>query len=96
MEDPHGGGSARIGLTARQPAAARDDGPPGIATAVRQQRLKPGMIDNFGLLLSHGLMLLAAWRLLARADLNDPAALPPEPAPAKPRRRPFRKAVHGA
>ena len=29
------------------------------------------MIDNFALALSHGLMLLAAWRLLARPDLDD-------------------------
>jgi hypothetical protein len=29
------------------------------------------MIDNFALLLSHGLMLLAAWRLLSRPDLDD-------------------------
>lgn len=34
------------------------------------------MIDNFALALSHGLMLLAAWRLLARADLDDDAAPP--------------------
>ena len=37
------------------------------------------MIDLFALGLTHGLMLLAAWRLLARADLNDdpvPAAKP--------------------
>ena len=34
------------------------------------------MIDNFALGLSHGLMLLAAWRLLARPDLNDDAATP--------------------
>jgi hypothetical protein len=58
------------------------------------------MIDNFGLLLSHGLMLLAAWRLLSRPDLNDPAALPPEPAPepapAKARRWTLRKAARGA
>ena len=42
------------------------------------------MIDNFALALSHGLMLLAAWRLLARADLDDDSAPPPEPddAPA--------------
>ena len=32
------------------------------------------MIDNFALALSHGLMLLAAWRLLSRADLDDDAA----------------------
>ncbi len=44
------------------------------------------MIDNFALALSHGLLMLAAWRLLARADLDDSAA--PEPAPpAKPDRR---------
>jgi len=29
------------------------------------------MIDLFSLGLSHGLMLLAAWRLLSRPDLND-------------------------
>jgi hypothetical protein len=44
------------------------------------------MIDLFALGLTHGLMLLAAWRLLARADLNDdrtPAAKPdPDPADA--------------
>jgi hypothetical protein len=35
------------------------------------------MIDNFALGLSHGLMLLAAWRLLSRADLDEDAAAPP-------------------
>ena len=29
------------------------------------------MIDNFALGLTHGLMLLAAWRLLWRPDLDD-------------------------
>ncbi len=29
------------------------------------------MIDNFALLLSHGLLLLAAWRLIARPDLDE-------------------------
>jgi hypothetical protein len=34
------------------------------------------MIDNFSLALSHGLMLLAAWRLIFRPDLdNDRAAV---------------------
>ena len=33
------------------------------------------MIDNFALGLTHGLMLLAAWRLLARGDLEDDEAL---------------------
>jgi hypothetical protein len=28
------------------------------------------MIDNFSLALTHGLMLLAAWRLLFRPDLD--------------------------
>lgn len=38
------------------------------------------MIDHFALALTHGLMLLAGWRLLARADLNaDPAPPAPEP-----------------
>ena len=29
------------------------------------------MIDNFALGLTHALLLLAAWRLLFRADLDD-------------------------
>ncbi|MES2753575.1 MAG: hypothetical protein V4659_02810 [Pseudomonadota bacterium] len=29
------------------------------------------MIDNFSLFVSHGLMLLAAWRLLHRPDLDS-------------------------
>jgi len=29
------------------------------------------MIDNFSLLLSHGLVLVAFWRLLSRPDLDD-------------------------
>ena len=29
------------------------------------------MIDNFALAVSHGLLLLAAWRLLSRPDLDD-------------------------
>lgn len=35
------------------------------------------MIDNFALALSHGLILLAAWRLLQRPDLDDPDATGP-------------------
>ena len=35
------------------------------------------MIDNFSLALTHGLLLLVAWRLLFRADLDDDA--PSEP-----------------
>jgi hypothetical protein len=45
------------------------------------------MIDNFALALSHGLLLLTAWRLLSRPDLDDPSA--PEPAPAAKRGRFF-------
>lgn len=38
------------------------------------------MIDQFVLLLTHGLMLLAAWRLLSRPDLDDDnAESAPEP-----------------
>lgn len=29
------------------------------------------MIDALSLLISHGVILLAAWRLLSRADLDD-------------------------
>ena len=36
------------------------------------------MIDHFALAVSHGLMLLAAWRLIARPDLDDDDA-PPVP-----------------
>lgn len=43
------------------------------------------MIDNFSLGLSHGLMLLAAWLLLRRPDLDRET--PPASKPAKPRRR---------
>lgn len=39
------------------------------------------MIDNFALGLTHGLLILAAWRLLSRADLDDAAAPAPDPLP---------------
>ena len=39
------------------------------------------MIDHFSLALTHGLMLLAAWRLLARADLDQELAAPEPRAP---------------
>jgi hypothetical protein len=29
------------------------------------------MIDNFALALTHGLLLLVAWRLMSRPDLDD-------------------------
>jgi hypothetical protein len=47
------------------------------------------MIDNFALAISHGVIILAAWRLLWRADLDDDSA--PDAAPARPflrRRKP--------
>ena len=53
------------------------------------------MIDNFALALSHGLLLLAAWRLVRRADLDDAGVAPP-PAPEAKARRPFGKAPSGA
>ena len=34
------------------------------------------MIDNFALALTHGLMLIALWRLLSRRDLDDDTAGP--------------------
>jgi hypothetical protein len=37
------------------------------------------MIDLFSLGLSHGLILLAAWRLLKRDDLDRDDIVPPEP-----------------
>ena len=37
------------------------------------------MIDNFALGLSHALLLVAAWRLLARADLDDDRVAAPAP-----------------
>jgi hypothetical protein len=41
------------------------------------------MIDLFALALTHGLLALAAWRLMQRADLDrDPAKS--EPAPEEP------------
>ena len=51
------------------------------------------MIDNFALAVSHGLLLLAAWRLLSRPDLDDAGAPPPPPAAGP---RPFVKAPPGA
>ena len=43
------------------------------------------MIDNFALALTHGLLLLVAWRLLFRLDLDDD--LPPGVDPVAPKRR---------
>ena len=37
------------------------------------------MIDSFGLAVSHGLLLLVAWRLVFRPDLDDENAKPKQP-----------------
>jgi hypothetical protein len=37
------------------------------------------MIDSFSLFLSHGLVLLACWRLLSRRDLDDESAVSTPP-----------------
>ncbi len=48
------------------------------------------MVDNFSILLSHGLLAFALWRLLGRPDLDQESgswADPPDvapPAPTKP------------
>jgi hypothetical protein len=50
------------------------------------------MIDNFALALSHGLLILAAWRLLSRPDLDDDSARPADPGGWRPLlKTPFRK-----
>ena len=45
------------------------------------------VIDNFALAVSHGLIILAIWRLLGRADLDDDAADPVKPKPSFLKRR---------
>jgi len=43
------------------------------------------MIDTFSILLSHGLVLIACWRLLSRPELDEePHAAPSEPAQDSP------------
>lgn len=37
------------------------------------------MIDNFALAISHGLMILAAWLLIRRRDLDDERPETPKP-----------------
>lgn len=44
------------------------------------------MIDNFSLALTHGLLMLVAWRLLSRTDLDEDPAPGTQP-PAPPSRR---------
>ena len=43
------------------------------------------MIDNFSLALTHGLLLLVAWRLLSRPDLDEDEAAAKAPPAAKSR-----------
>ncbi len=43
------------------------------------------MIDSFSLALTHGLLLLVAWRLLSRPDLDEDSAPGEGPGPAKSR-----------
>jgi len=40
------------------------------------------MVDNFAIALTHGLLLIAVWRLMHRDDLDveDPPESDPEPA----------------
>ncbi|WP_161596012.1 hypothetical protein [Flavisphingopyxis soli] len=53
------------------------------------------MVDNFSILLSHGLLAFALWRLLGRPDLDQESgrwADAPEvtaPAPSKPKPKPW-------
>ena len=44
------------------------------------------MIDSFSLALTHGLLLLVAWRLMFRADLDEDPAPGTEPDAPKTRR----------
>ncbi|WP_419809927.1 hypothetical protein [Sphingomonas sp.] len=39
------------------------------------------MIDDFALAVSHGLLLLVAWRLMRRPDLDREDTLPPKKVP---------------
>ena len=52
-----------------------------------QARRGSRMIDNFALALSHGLIILTAWRLLSRPDLDDDSAKPEAPKPSFLKRR---------
>jgi hypothetical protein len=44
------------------------------------------MIDSFSLALTHGLLLLVAWRLMLRTDLDEDPAPGAEPVAPKARR----------
>jgi hypothetical protein len=49
------------------------------------------MIDTFSLALTHGLLMLVAWRLLFRADLDEDPAPGAEPIASQSRRWPTGK-----
>src|SRR3546814_9367246 len=51
-------------LTRRQPRSSR------LASPSATEMARQNMIDNFALFVSHGLLLLAAWRLIFRDDLD--------------------------
>ena len=56
------------------------------------------MIDYFAIALTHGLIALAAWRLLARPDLDDDSLAsenPPRPKPWLAARGEDGKSDHG-
>ncbi|MEP2101280.1 hypothetical protein [Parasphingorhabdus sp.] len=67
---------ARKGLTSRQPKAciACTDTHESDALV---EAAKLHMIDNFSIALTHGLLLIAVWRLIHRPDLDHED--PPEP-----------------
>ena len=77
------------------PDQVRHDEMPVRYPATGRGRKAPPMIDNFALALSHGLMLLAAWRLVTRKDLDDSSAPVPARAPTKGQSR-FKRANPGA
>ena len=49
------------------------------------------MIDNFSLALTHILLLLVAWRILSRPDLDEDVAAIKTPPQQQSRRWPFGK-----
>ncbi|MDF2386402.1 hypothetical protein JMG10_33360 [Nostoc ellipsosporum NOK] len=65
-------------LTPRQPHPA--------TPALRSRSADGHMIDNLSLAISHGLMLLAAFLLLRRPDLDHEPGPGDEPSKAKPSR----------
>lgn len=54
------------------------------------------MIDYFAIGLTHGLLALAALRLLARADLDEDAGGPPKPVKPWLKNRQLRQAPEAA